>query len=743
MNLRIRRWASLAVLPLSLGLGHAALAGSTQVYQSGILNSAGNLPKMTRNGQIEDAAKNGVAGDVLGLGVNPFAITDKAGLGVCSNTAATGGAYRAMCLGHDATGNGLLSIDSYGGASNLGFNVRLNGTLYPFPGAGNGNVVGPNPTQDSEVALFNGTSGALLKRGNRQQIRFDPRDYGALCDGSTDDTTAYRATVTAFNAIGGGELDHPAGKICKVTTAGGAFVLTKGGRIVGHGIPGIGGGLGTLADSTLTGSSVLRDVSGGSNDIFQVQTGQSVEFTNFMCDAQPAKSGGACIAMQGDQPAGNGYVRGPQVHRMVFRAMYDGIRNDYTALGNFSHNFFLDYTHCGINTNILTSGSHDAGAFDYGSATIEGNHFWDLNTNAGLGGYCHFNGSLGPITNNDFTGGQYGVHVSWGGSHSEEASILGNLFDQHTKANVAFLQNGVGNDLSEIIIANNRFSTQVFSAGSALNPVYGNIYIGPGTPASFDTRWIKLGNLNSNTFNNCYDNSQGAAAYIWVRDGNAINIQGNAGSMNYAPGFEPCSAAMGAGVAAIKTEGTGYGGSTGVVACRIAGNTWIDSATFELGGLAPLCLVDDSGIKTWAIDSHLGYGRTIERRIDLGAITAWTTILTLTPSLTTSLNASGLITATLSGHTALTAFGTRLAQWQYLYTNGTPSVANFIADVCKDSAAGSSGCPQFRIVTSAANIALQVQSSNGVAALDGASALIKAELATPNGVASTFYWNLQ
>jgi len=97
-------WAALLILALPA----LARAQGTPAYQSGLLSKPGNLSKMTRNGQYQDAG--GILGDAKGLGVNPFAITDKGDIGICSSTASSAQANWALCLGHDTSGNAVRGL---------------------------------------------------------------------------------------------------------------------------------------------------------------------------------------------------------------------------------------------------------------------------------------------------------------------------------------------------------------------------------------------------------------------------------------------------------------------------------------------------------------------------------------------------------------------------------------------------------------------------------------------------------
>lgn len=121
-----------------------ALAGNTPVYQSGTILVPHNLAKITRDGQIQDASPLGVLGDAKGRGINPFAVTDKKGLGLCSYTTITGDTTGALCLGHDSSGNAIFSVD---------------GVTYPFNGSGNATMPTSPVVPSGNLTMGNGAQG--------------------------------------------------------------------------------------------------------------------------------------------------------------------------------------------------------------------------------------------------------------------------------------------------------------------------------------------------------------------------------------------------------------------------------------------------------------------------------------------------------------------------------------------------------------------------------------------------------
>ena len=135
-----------------------AALGAGTVQQSGTV-TPGHVAAWSTTGVIQDGGP-ATAGFLKELG-----ITANGGLPDCITSAAAPAPYSQLCFGVTTGGPGYVTLNSYGGAANATLDFIINGTTYAFPGTGNGNVVGPNASVDGDLAVFNGTSGNLLKDG--------------------------------------------------------------------------------------------------------------------------------------------------------------------------------------------------------------------------------------------------------------------------------------------------------------------------------------------------------------------------------------------------------------------------------------------------------------------------------------------------------------------------------------------------------------------------------------------------
>lgn len=279
----IQRWCLSAVLLL---LSHAAWAQGAVEWlgqaipshlvmvadPGGRLMDAGGIT--TANGQPQNSTNVGVLPTGIGF-VN-------AGLGICQWSGYANLPYSEFCWGFDGNGNGLIVLDRVGGGS-LGLSISLNGVLYPFPGPGGGNVIGPLTSTVGELASFNNTGGTLLRQGAATLTDNITTgitvDYGSLSVYSATGISAnqiYQATtsvtVTSYDVVRG-VLNVPSGTTVTNEHAVGGFIRNNNpsgsGGTAGDGVTLFGAGISAANGAHTWGiNTVLTDnttygVSGG------------------------------------------------------------------------------------------------------------------------------------------------------------------------------------------------------------------------------------------------------------------------------------------------------------------------------------------------------------------------------------------------------------------------------------------------------------------------------------------------
>ena len=107
---------------------------------------------------------DGVIGDGGTAAESPITSLGATGGGpiICANSGPLSGPFYRMCL--DAS-DGQISLTAFGGATPQGLTFSLNGTVYSYPFAAGGGVVGPATTVIGNVALWANTVGTLLSDG--------------------------------------------------------------------------------------------------------------------------------------------------------------------------------------------------------------------------------------------------------------------------------------------------------------------------------------------------------------------------------------------------------------------------------------------------------------------------------------------------------------------------------------------------------------------------------------------------
>ncbi len=196
-----------------LAIAFAALFPSlafAQIQPSGNFTPGHAIKSLNTKGTAAGDA-GGANGGPPGVGLTELGITNT-GLPFCINSGPTTLPYYQICMGASSQGGGLIAYEAKNGAPQLPLSVDVNGTLYPFPGAGNGNVIGPTTTVINDFACWNDTVGSLLK--------------DCTINAVTGPNTAVADNFSSFNGTSGQILKDSGFSAASFALAGGKINIT-------------------------------------------------------------------------------------------------------------------------------------------------------------------------------------------------------------------------------------------------------------------------------------------------------------------------------------------------------------------------------------------------------------------------------------------------------------------------------------------------------------------------------------
>ena len=180
-------------------------AFAQSVQQSGSV-TVGHVPYFVTNGVIGDG---GTASDSP---ISSIGVTNNSGPGICVSTGrATAAGRQQLCLSATLNGAASITLQNYGSASPQAFNVIVNGTTYPFPGAFSTITIGT-------TAIGSGVSGQCLYV-NGSVIG------NQVCTG----TTMIVGTTPVTSGAANGVLYNNAGTLGNLTPNGNGVLVTSNG----------------------------------------------------------------------------------------------------------------------------------------------------------------------------------------------------------------------------------------------------------------------------------------------------------------------------------------------------------------------------------------------------------------------------------------------------------------------------------------------------------------------------------
>jgi hypothetical protein len=252
------------LLALLVALLPAQAFGQATVLQGGSYQT-GQLPVYSQSGGSQPTVRSSgpAAGTGFGLGelaivsrgtgTAPFAGqgTGTLGTNFCNYDGPVTGPYHYLCMSPNAQSGGLITYGAAGGASQLPLKFIVNGEVTTWPPTGAGGIgYGVNVT-----------------------------DYGAVCDGVTNDTVAINLAITTASS---GVVNFPP-RTCAVS--GTINIASSGITLNGSGF--------NVTKILCTGSGTADCVSVGGQPTYVMNTN-----IKNMAISAPSRSGGSCLRME-------------------------------------------------------------------------------------------------------------------------------------------------------------------------------------------------------------------------------------------------------------------------------------------------------------------------------------------------------------------------------------------------------------------------------------------------------------
>lgn len=178
---------------------------SGAITQSGPV-APGHVPVFIANGTVQDG---GAAGDGV---VTQIGITNPGGLALGINSGLVSGPYAELGFTVGTNSIGTISMEAFNGASAAGLVFDINGVVYPFPGPGNGNVMGPGSAASGDIVSFNGPTGTLIQDSGISSAAVAALLMRRIVQGPTAAVVGHLATfdTTAGTVIADSEISAAA-----------------------------------------------------------------------------------------------------------------------------------------------------------------------------------------------------------------------------------------------------------------------------------------------------------------------------------------------------------------------------------------------------------------------------------------------------------------------------------------------------------------------------------------------------
>lgn len=316
----------------------------------------------------------------------------------------------------------------------------------------------------ASLGTTNTNLGTTTTKLNNLNI-YNVKDYGALGNGTADDTTAIQNTIDDISTgeAGGGILYFPTGQ----------YIVSSEIAIDGKALTVLGEG---------RRSSSIKTNNATAN-IFNVKSSYACSFSGLLIDSSVTKSAGAGISFNGN---------GGTIHNPFSSVSNCRIANQFLGLNFVAAYGFAVENNYFVNTESMGVFVRNTYNVDTGDSYISDNVFdTDNNTNT----YAIAQQSSGGlrIVNNKILHHQFGYEMDVRGDTSN-LLINGNSFEGQAGEVIRFVRNTGTATFSNILINNN----QVVNAGTANRIIYvpsdgysdfiinNNLFEGDGNNLGFD-----------------------------------------------------------------------------------------------------------------------------------------------------------------------------------------------------------------------------------------------------------------
>ena len=390
-------------------------------------------------------------------------------------------------------GNLALPIDTARANKYLGFDGNGAPTVL------DGTSGAPIDVSGNSVTITGGTSSATLATRFGRTISVVD-DFGAACDGSTDDTDEIQAAIDALSSSGG-RIYIPTG-VC----------ITSAALVLDGTVP-----LEFFGDCT--GCTIIRSNAAAGHVIDITATPASVYLHDFTIDRTGAVTKAAATAgIHIDEGGGAGSVNQKTVERIRILNMYHGIWVEDATNLVLSGNVVLSF----LNTGIFLD-NEDAADHGWGRGLVQGNFIWDIAGTTGCTAGLRWSGGSGMrLHANRVLGAcDYGLYILLDKTVTNHGALIvtDNLFERQELYGIYASRSAAaataGTTISHIVISGNHFQ--------ALDSGYQNIIsIVGSSPGSWVRALQIVGNVLQNSLSNLASD-----AVILITDGDDILVADN------------------------------------------------------------------------------------------------------------------------------------------------------------------------------------------------------------------------